>query len=66
MYALNKIGQPYSPAWWTLNLKGSFQINQYLTLNAGVDNILDVRYRPYSSGIVAPGRDFMVALRANF
>ncbi|MFP4619980.1 MAG: TonB-dependent receptor plug domain-containing protein [Bacteroidales bacterium] len=66
IYALNERGQPYSPSWWTLNFKGSYKINQYLTLNAGVDNILDVRYRTYSSGIAAPGRDFRLALRARF
>jgi hemoglobin/transferrin/lactoferrin receptor protein len=66
MYALNEMGEPYSPAWWTLNFKGSYRINQYLTLNAGVENLFDVRYRPYSSGITAPGRDFMIALRARF
>ncbi|MCF8335277.1 MAG: TonB-dependent receptor [Bacteroidales bacterium] len=66
MYALNERGQPYSPAWWTLNFKGSYRVNQYLTLNAGVENVLDVRYRPYSSGIAATGRNFMVALRAHF
>lgn len=66
MYALNDRGEPYSPAWWTLNLKGSYQINDYLTLQAGVENILDVRYRPYSSGIAGQGRNFMAALRARF
>jgi hemoglobin/transferrin/lactoferrin receptor protein len=66
MYALDDQGQPYSPAWWTLNLKGSYHITKSLSLDAGVENILDVRYRPYSSGIVAPGRNFIAALRARF
>lgn len=66
MYALNGQGDPYSPAWWTLNLKGSYRINEYLKIQAGVENILDVRYRPYSSGIAGKGRNFMVALRAGF
>jgi hemoglobin/transferrin/lactoferrin receptor protein len=66
MYALNAQGLPYSPSWWTLNLKGSYHITSNLAVNAGVENILDVRYRPYSSGIVGSGRNFIVALRANF
>ena len=66
MYAADEEGNPYSPSWYTLNLKGYYQINAILQVNAGVDNILDVRYRPYSSGIVAPGRNFVVALRAAF
>lgn len=54
-----------SPAWYTLNLKSSYQVNDFLKVNAGVENILDKHYRPYSSGISAPGRNFMIALRAS-
>jgi len=63
MYASDNNGDPFSPAWITYNLKTSYQITDFLQLNAGIENILDVRYRPYSSGIVAPGRNFIVALR---
>lgn len=54
-----------SPGWYTLNLKSSYQINENLNVNAGVENILDTHYRPYSSGISAPGRNFIVAVRAS-
>ncbi|MEP1033247.1 TonB-dependent receptor [Ekhidna sp.] len=54
-----------SPAWYTLNLKSSYQVNEYINVNAGVENILDKHYRPYSSGISAPGRNFIVAVRAS-
>lgn len=64
LYARDANGNPYSPSWWTLNLKASYQFLKNLTLNAGVENIFDKRYRPYSSGISAPGRNFIVALRA--
>ncbi|MFP4023637.1 MAG: TonB-dependent receptor plug domain-containing protein [Thiohalospira sp.] len=66
MYATDKNGNPYSPSWWTLNVKGSYQFKNWGTLNFGVENIFDVRYRPYSSGIVAPGRNFIVGVRVNF
>lgn len=66
IYATDHNGDPYSPAWWTLNVKGSYQFKNWATLNFGIENILDTRYRPYSSGIVAPGRNFIVGLRANF
>jgi hemoglobin/transferrin/lactoferrin receptor protein len=66
MYATDENGNPYSPAWFTLNLKGSYQINEMLQVNLGFENILDKRYRPYSSGISAPGRNIIVALRAKF
>lgn len=66
IYATDENGNPYSPSWYTVNLKGFYQINKHLQVNAGVDNMLDHRYRPYSSGIVAPGRNFVLALRAIF
>ncbi len=64
IYLKDKNGDLYSPAWSTLNLKMSFKLNHYLEILGGVENILDVRYRPYSSGIVAPGRNFYFTMRA--
>ena len=55
MYATDANGNPYSPAWWTLNLKGQYLFSEKVILNMGIENLMDVRYRPYSSGIVAPG-----------
>jgi len=66
MYAKDENGNPYSPSWFTLNFKGSFQINEMFQVNAGLENILDKRYRPYSSGISAPGINLILALRVKF
>jgi hemoglobin/transferrin/lactoferrin receptor protein len=66
MYAIDKNGNPYSPAWWTLNTMMSYKFNDWGSISIGLKNILDNRYRPYSSGIVAPGRNFIVSLHANF
>jgi hemoglobin/transferrin/lactoferrin receptor protein len=66
MYALDADGNPYSPSWYTLNFKALYQITQNFSVSAGVENITDQRYRPYSSGISAPGRNFIIALRARF
>lgn len=66
MYAINEQGNPYSPSWYTLNLKASYDLNTAITINAGIENILDVRYRPYSSGIAAAGRNFKITLRGRF
>ena len=66
IYATDENGNPFSPSWYALNFRGSYQFNSTLQLNVGVDNITDQRYRPYSSGIVAPGRNFILALRARF
>lgn len=64
LYAKDKDGNPYSPSWLTLNVKTSFRFNRHFSVDAGVENIMDKRYRPYSSGISAPGRNFIFAVRA--
>lgn len=65
LYALDANGNIYSPAWYTLNLKISYQIFDNIELYFGVENITDQRYRPYSSGITAAGRNFIGSLRIN-
>ena len=52
--------------WATLNFKAAYSFAKYFTLQAGVENILDSHYRHFASGISAPGRNFIVALRAKF
>lgn len=66
LYAKDESGNPFAPAWFTLNLKTSYSITDYLKINVGVENILDKRYRPYSSGITASGRNFTGSLRVVF
>ena len=64
LYAIDENGNPYSPGWYTLNLKAMYQLTDKLTVTTGLENITDQRYRPYSSGLVAPGRNFIISLRA--
>lgn len=66
IYAKDENGNPYSPSWYTLNFKAMYQFHQNLAISAGIENLTDQRYRPYSSGLVAPGRNFILSLRANF
>jgi hemoglobin/transferrin/lactoferrin receptor protein len=66
IYAKDENGNPYSPGWYTLNFKAMYQITENLTVTAGLENITDQRYRPYSSGLVAPGRNFILAVTARF
>ncbi len=54
------------PAWLTLNWRGSYTFSKNLTLQGGVENISDRNYRYFGSGFSAPGRNFIVALRASF
>ncbi|MDX1627605.1 MAG: TonB-dependent receptor [Fulvivirga sp.] len=55
-----------SPGWYTLNFKAAYQINTNFSISGGVENILDRHYRPYSSGISAPGRNFILSVRGSF
>lgn len=54
------------PAWFTLNLKASYRPHPNVTLQAGIENILDTEYRTFGSGISAPGRNLIAAIRASF
>lgn len=66
LYAKDDRNQPYSPAWFSLNLKTIYSLNSNAQLNFGIDNIFDIRYRPYSSGINAPGLNIYLGLRMTF
>lgn len=62
IYATDKYGKPYSPSWYTLNIKTSYHLKSYLMVTAGWENITNQRYRSYSSGIVSPGSNLIVSL----
>lgn len=66
LYATDDDGNPYSPSWYTLNLKAIYQLTGSLSLNAGIENLTDQRYRPYSSGICGAGRNLVLSIKANF
>ena len=63
IYARDANGKPYSPSWYTLNLKAAYQIGPKTSFTAGWENITNQRYRPYSSGIVAAGSNFIFSVR---
>lgn len=66
LYASDGEGHHYSPAWYTLNYKAMYHVTPQITVTAGLENITDRRYRPYSSGIAAPGRNFIVSVKTTF
>ncbi|MEH6764900.1 MAG: TonB-dependent receptor [Aequorivita antarctica] len=66
IYALDENGNPYSPAWYTLNFKALYKMTDTFDVSGGIENLTDQRYRPYSSGISGAGRNFILALTAHF
>ncbi len=66
IYAKDPWGNTFAPAWATLNIEAMYQLTEHFNVSAGVENIANRRYRPYSSGISGPGRSFVVSLTAKF
>jgi hemoglobin/transferrin/lactoferrin receptor protein len=54
------------PSWYTLNLRLGYEMNTAVTIQTGTDNVLDLQYRTFASGINAPGRNLFVTVRVKF
>jgi hemoglobin/transferrin/lactoferrin receptor protein len=54
------------PGWFTLNLRAVYTPIPALQVQVALENISDVRYRTFSSGISAPGRNLILSLRTRF
>ena len=66
IYATDANGKPYSPSWMIINLAARIPITSTIQINAGIENLGDLQYRGYSSGIVSPGRNFQLSLKGTF
>ena len=55
-----------TPAWVTLNANVTFRPLKSLGITVGVENITDVNYRLFASGISAPGRNLIVKINGWF
>lgn len=63
LYTLDDNGNPYAPSWYTLNFRTQYQFSEAIEFTASIENITDQRYKTYSSGIAAPCRNLILALR---
>lgn len=54
------------PAWYTLNARASYQLQNNVQLMVGLENILDANYRVFASNISGAGRNVTVTLRGRF
>lgn len=63
LYALDEKGNPFAPSWYTLNFRTQYKISKTTTVTASLENITDQRYKTYSSGIAAAGRNFILSLK---
>lgn len=53
------------PAWKTWNVRGSYGFGEKIRLQLAVENILDLNYRVFASGINAAGRNIVASLHWN-
>lgn len=56
----------YTPAWYTMNIRGFYQINKSIQMHVSIENIIDQHYRTFSSGYSAPGRNFVFTIKGSF
>ncbi len=54
------------PSWKTMNFRVGYKFVENWSIQAGIDNIFDLQYRTFASGINAPGRNTFVTLRGGF
>jgi len=66
IYATDAQGNPFSPSWYTLNFRSSYTLWDRYQLTFAVENLTNQRYRPYSSGIAAPGLNVIAGLNVQF
>jgi hemoglobin/transferrin/lactoferrin receptor protein len=41
----------------------SAELHKRFTMQVAIENIMDTAYRPFASGLSAPGRNFLLTLR---
>ena len=66
IYAKDANGLPYSPSWYTLNLRTQYQLNKVWSISCSLENITNQLYRSYSSGIAAPGTNLILGVDYSF
>ena len=54
-----------TPAWQTFNIRAAMKLTKSFTVQAALENMLDVHYRPFASGVSGSGRNFVFTLRAD-
>ena len=66
IYAVDANGNPFTPAWYTLNFRSHYIFSNAFKATMAVENITDQRYRSYSSGIVAAGTNLILGVGYTF
>ncbi|NND93490.1 MAG: TonB-dependent receptor [Flavobacteriales bacterium] len=51
------------PSWYSLHMYFNYNLTRALNIALSLDNLTDVHYKTFASGISAPGRNFSFTLR---
>ena len=51
-----------TPAWWTLNLRGGFHLNQNATVQFSINNLFNELYKYHGSGVFGAGLNAKIML----
>jgi hemoglobin/transferrin/lactoferrin receptor protein len=54
------------PGWYTINLNTIYNLTDYLTIQLAAENVTDNFYKPFASGVPAPGINLVGTLRVKF
>jgi hemoglobin/transferrin/lactoferrin receptor protein len=54
------------PGWYTINLNTVYNISNHIVFQLAVENLTDNFYKPFASGVPAPGINFIGTLRFKF
>jgi len=55
-----------TPFWQTFNVYSSIKFKKTFSIDFAIENIADLHYRPFASGISAAGRNYIITLRGSF
>ena len=55
-----------TPSWSTFGFNGRYSVSENLTIQGTITNIFDEHYKEFASSISSPGRNFSLAIQANF
>ena len=55
-----------TPSWSIFNLSASYAYSEQILFRGGIENVFDLHYREFASGISASGRSLMLGVQLEF
>ncbi len=65
IYARDENNMLFSPSWYAMHCHVKYSLSKSILLTGALENITDRRYRPFGSGISAPGRNAVFSIHYN-